>query len=29
MGRNPHHPQRGRNPFTTKVRDHLDAPRRT
>jgi hypothetical protein len=29
MGRNPHHPQRGRNPFTTKVRDYLDAPRRT
>jgi hypothetical protein len=29
MGRNPHHPQRGCNPFKTKVRDHLDAPRRT
>jgi hypothetical protein len=29
MGRNPHHPQRGSNPFTTKVRDHPEGSRRT
>jgi hypothetical protein len=28
MGRNPHHPQRGCNPFTKKVRDHSEVSRR-
>ncbi len=29
MGHNPHHPQRGCNPFKTKVRNHLEVSRKT